>query len=138
MFPTGGFLHLYRVIEGGAGMQLLHKTPLDGVATAICPFQDKLVVGMGKTLRMYDLGKKKLLRKCELRTLPTFITTVQVSDECRRMLPTFITTVQVRRTYLLTVRTRPTPSVVPQHPADGYRIVSGAELSVLCFRPALL
>jgi len=74
---SGGFLHLYRVIEGGAGMQLLHKTPLDGVATAICPFQDKLIVGMGKTLRMYDLGKKKLLRKCELRTLPTFITTVQ-------------------------------------------------------------
>eukprot|EP00658_Telonema_sp_P-2_P014597 TRINITY_DN15549_c0_g1_i4.p1 TRINITY_DN15549_c0_g1~~TRINITY_DN15549_c0_g1_i4.p1 ORF type:complete len:313 (-),score=85.59 TRINITY_DN15549_c0_g1_i4:296-1111(-) len=33
-------------------------------------------VGLGKTLRIYDLGKKKLLRKCENRAFPNFIVTL--------------------------------------------------------------
>ena len=32
---------------------------------AIAPFQGRILVGVGKLLRIYDLGKKKLLRKCE-------------------------------------------------------------------------
>lgn len=32
---------------------------------AIAPFQGRALVGVGKLLRIYDLGKKKLLRKCE-------------------------------------------------------------------------
>lgn len=34
----------------------------------------RLLVGVGKSLRMYDLGKKKLLKKCENRNFPNFIT----------------------------------------------------------------
>uniref|UniRef100_A0A7S0MRB0 RSE1/DDB1/CPSF1 C-terminal domain-containing protein n=1 Tax=Pyramimonas obovata TaxID=1411642 RepID=A0A7S0MRB0_9CHLO len=78
---SGGFIHLYRAVDNGRSLQLLHKTPTDGIIACICAFQDKLVVGMGRTLRMYDLGKKKLLRKCELRTLPTFITGVQAMGD---------------------------------------------------------
>ena len=29
------------------------------------PFQGRLLVGVGKLLRIYDIGKKKMLRKCE-------------------------------------------------------------------------
>lgn len=32
---------------------------------AIAPFQGRAMVGVGKLLRIYDMGKKKLLRKCE-------------------------------------------------------------------------
>lgn len=32
---------------------------------AIAPFQGRVLVGVGKLLRIYDMGKKKLLRKCE-------------------------------------------------------------------------
>jgi hypothetical protein len=64
------------VLQGGRGLHLLHKTPLEGIPAAMCAFQDKLLVGMGSVLRLYDLGKKKLLRKCELRSLPTMITTL--------------------------------------------------------------
>ena len=28
-------------------------------------FQGRLLVGVGRFLRVYDMGKKKLLRKCE-------------------------------------------------------------------------
>lgn len=36
---------------------------------AIAPFQGRVLVGVGKLLRIYDLGKKKLLRKCENKVL---------------------------------------------------------------------
>ena len=32
---------------------------------AIMAFQGKLIAGVGKALRLYDMGKKKLLRKVE-------------------------------------------------------------------------
>jgi len=38
---------------------------LDNVPTALAPFQGRLLVGVGKLLRIYDIGKKKMLRKCE-------------------------------------------------------------------------
>jgi len=41
------------------------QTIVDEVPTAICPFQGRVLIGVGKLLRIYDLGKKKLLRKCE-------------------------------------------------------------------------
>ena len=32
-------------------------------------FQGRLLAGVGRLLRIYDLGKKKLLRKCENKVL---------------------------------------------------------------------
>ena len=36
---------------------------------------------MGSTLRVYEAGKKKLLRKCEHRKLPTHIMTLATSGD---------------------------------------------------------
>jgi hypothetical protein len=36
----------------------------------MCAFQGKLLVGMGPVLRIYAMGKKKLLRKCENKVRP--------------------------------------------------------------------
>jgi splicing factor 3B subunit 3 len=42
------------------------QTPIEGgVPCAMATFHNRLLVGVGKFLRLYDLGKKKLLRKCE-------------------------------------------------------------------------
>lgn len=38
---------------------------MEEVPAAIAPFQGRVLIGVGKLLRVYDLGKKKLLRKCE-------------------------------------------------------------------------
>ena len=56
-----------RPMAGGApaAMELVHRTVVDEVPQAICPFQGKVLIGVGKLLRLYDLGKKKLLRKSE-------------------------------------------------------------------------
>jgi splicing factor 3B subunit 3 len=58
-----GSLRVYRFAKGA--LQLLHVTEVDGIPQALCSFQGKILVGMGTVLRIYDIGKKKLLRKCE-------------------------------------------------------------------------
>ena len=62
---TGGFLYTYQLTNQGSKLELLHKTTVDNVPGALCPFQGRLLIGVGRFLRVYDLGKKKLLRKCE-------------------------------------------------------------------------
>ena len=76
----GGFVHLYRYLEEGT-VELVHKTPLDGIPGALCAFKGRLLVGVGNALRLYEFGKKKLLRKVENRNFPNFITTIHASGE---------------------------------------------------------
>lgn len=76
---TAGFLHVYRLLDNR--LQLLHKTVIEDVPTAICEFNGKLLVGMGKCLRLYDLGKKKLLKKCENKMFPTTIVKLQINGD---------------------------------------------------------
>ena len=46
-------------------LSLSLQTQLDDVPISMIPFQGRLLVGVGKLLRIYDIGKKKMLRKCE-------------------------------------------------------------------------
>ena len=71
---AGGFLYTYRVHRGVLApgqppMELVHKTTVDEIPHALCAFQGKILVGVGKLLRLYDLGKKKLLRKSENKVM---------------------------------------------------------------------
>ncbi|PBK73578.1 hypothetical protein ARMSODRAFT_952665 [Armillaria solidipes] len=65
---TSGYFRTYKFTDDGAGLQLLHKTETDDVPLALMAFQGRLVAGVGKALRIYDIGKKKLLRKVENKT----------------------------------------------------------------------
>jgi len=62
---TCGYLVLYRLSHSGDSLELVHRTEVDDLPAAITPFQGRLLVGVGRYLRVYDYGKKKLLRKCE-------------------------------------------------------------------------
>lgn len=62
---SGGIVRTYRVLSEGKKLELVHKTPVDCMPGAICPFQGRVLIGVGNMLRIYDIGKKKLLRKCE-------------------------------------------------------------------------
>ena len=59
-----GYISVFRFVEGRS-LQLLHRTEVEEVPSAMCEFDGHLAVGIGHALRVYDLGKKKLLRKCE-------------------------------------------------------------------------
>lgn len=69
-------IHTYRVSSRGEEMELVHKTPCESIPRAMSALQDRLVVGMGRILRVYDLGKKKLLRKCESKQIPNFVVSI--------------------------------------------------------------
>jgi splicing factor 3B subunit 3 len=71
----GGFIRLY-TMEEGRKLTLLHKTAVEGIPRALASFQGRLLAGVGNVLRLYDVGKKKLLRKCENRHLPSLIVTI--------------------------------------------------------------
>ena len=43
----------------------MRQTETDDVPMALMAFQGRLIAGVGKSLRLYDMGKKKLLRKVE-------------------------------------------------------------------------
>ncbi|BBG97918.1 Cleavage and polyadenylation specificity factor A subunit protein, partial [Prunus dulcis] len=74
---TAGYIHIYRFLEDGKSLELLHKTQVDGVPLALCQFQGRLLAGIGPVLRLYDLGKKRLLRKCENKLFPNSIISIQ-------------------------------------------------------------
>ncbi|EDO49217.1 predicted protein [Nematostella vectensis] len=71
-----GYLYAYRLVQqpsGGIKLEFQHKTEVDDVPAALEPFQGRLLAGIGRLLRVYDIGKKKMLRKCENKKLPNFI-----------------------------------------------------------------
>lgn len=65
----GGFIYVYKLTDNAEKLEFMHKTPVDDTPSAIVPFQGRVLIGVGKCLRVYDLGKKKLLRKCENKVL---------------------------------------------------------------------
>ncbi|CAO0802797.1 unnamed protein product [Mucor circinelloides] len=88
---TAGYLRVYRVVQGENGvlrLDFIHKTPLDECPYALLAFQGRLLVGAGKALRIYDIGKKKMLRKCETKTLPNCI--VNLHTQGHRIIATDI------------------------------------------------
>ncbi|PKA61181.1 DNA damage-binding protein 1b [Apostasia shenzhenica] len=73
---AAGYIHIYRFIDEGKSLELVHKTQVDGVPLALCQFQGRLLAGIGSVLRLYDLGKRRLLRKCENKLFPNMIMSI--------------------------------------------------------------
>lgn len=62
---SGGYVYVFKLTNEGEQLEFMHKTAMDEMPGAIAPFQGRVLIGVGRHLRIYDLGKKKLLRKCE-------------------------------------------------------------------------
>lgn len=73
---VGGYLYAYKVVEGGESLDFVHRTEVDDVPGAITSFQGRVLIGIGRSLRIYDMGKKKLLKKCENKHIPNFIVNI--------------------------------------------------------------
>jgi len=68
------FITLYRLMHNNRSLEMCHRTKVDDIPYALRAFQGRLLAGVGRALRIYEVGKKKLLRKCENRSFPTNIT----------------------------------------------------------------
>ncbi|KAK4461441.1 Pre-mRNA-splicing factor rse1 [Cladorrhinum samala] len=74
---TEGYIHVYRFHDDGKDLEFIHKTKIEEPPMALVPFQGRLLVGIGKTLRIYDLGLKQLLRKSQAEVAPQLIVSLQ-------------------------------------------------------------
>lgn len=81
LMPKGckeGWLRVYAIRDEGKRLEFMHKTKTDDVPLAVAAFQGYLLAGVGKSLRLYEMGKKALLRKCENNGFPTGVATINV------------------------------------------------------------
>lgn len=78
---SGGAIDVYRVDAACTELEFLHRTEMEEVPGAMCGFQGRLIAGVGRILRIYDLGKKKLLRKCENKHIPNQIVNIQTMGQ---------------------------------------------------------
>ncbi|TVY62869.1 Pre-mRNA-splicing factor rse1 [Lachnellula suecica] len=74
---TAGFIHVYRFQEEGKEIEFIHKTKVEEPPMALLGFQGRLLAGVGKDLRVYDLGMRQLLRKAQAEVVPNLITGLQ-------------------------------------------------------------
>ncbi|KAL3920774.1 MAG: hypothetical protein SGPRY_005132 [Prymnesium sp.] len=76
---SAAYIHVYQFANNNTTLSLVHKTQ----ATNTCTPSGRLLAGVGNRLRIYDMGKKKLLRKCELKGLPTMVQSINVVSPSR-------------------------------------------------------
>lgn len=60
-------LRVYQVDFVSKRLKFVHKTMVPEAVHCLIGFRDMLLVGIGTTLRLYDLGKQQLLRKGEYK-----------------------------------------------------------------------
>ncbi|KAK4241272.1 Pre-mRNA-splicing factor rse-1 [Achaetomium macrosporum] len=71
------YIYVYRFHEGGQELEFIHKTRTTEPPTALTAFRGRLAAGIGKTLLIYDLGLKQLLRKTQAEVAPNLIVSLQ-------------------------------------------------------------
>ena len=74
---SAGFIHVYRFQEDGKELEFIHKTKVEEPPMALLGFQGRLLAGIGTELRIFDLGMKQLLRKCQAHVAPNLIIGLQ-------------------------------------------------------------
>ena len=60
---TEAYLRVYKWNQEGTELEFVHKTPTEEIPTALLGFNGQLMIGMGRTLRIYQMSKKRLCRK---------------------------------------------------------------------------
>jgi splicing factor 3B subunit 3 len=74
---SDAFLHVYRFHEDGKELEFIHKTKVEQPPMALIGFQGRLLAGVGPDLRIYDLGMRQMLRKCQTTATSNIIVGLQ-------------------------------------------------------------
>ena len=67
------YVNTYLVDPSGTSISLVHKTACEMVPQAFGEIKGRLICGIGNILRVYEMGKKKLLRKIDNRSFKSSI-----------------------------------------------------------------
>ncbi|KAI1770802.1 Pre-mRNA-splicing factor rse-1 [Hypoxylon cercidicola] len=74
---TAGYICVYRFLDNGKKLEFIYKTKVEEPPLALIAFQGRLATGIGRSLRIYDLGLKQLLRKAQADVAPQLIVSLQ-------------------------------------------------------------
>ena len=74
---SAAFIYVYRFQNGGKELEFIHKTKVEEPPLALLAFQGRLLAGIGHSLRIYDLGMRQLLRKCQAEVVPHLVVGLQ-------------------------------------------------------------
>jgi len=77
---SDAFIYTF-TIDAEERLELVHKTQVEEVPQVIVGWKGKLLAGVGKRLRAYELGQKKLLRKAEVKDLNSPVNRIQVMED---------------------------------------------------------
>lgn len=113
-------IYTYSLTNRGDTLEFMHKTSCEWIPRAMCAFQERLVVGIGRILRIYDLGKKKLLRKCESKQVPNIV--FSITCESNRL---FVGDVQESFTFMKYRKSENVLSVFADDTYPRYLVSSG-------------
>lgn len=72
------YLTTYRLVDDGHRLELVHKTEVDGLPLAIHAFHGRMLAGIGPYVRIFEMGTKKLLRKCQSKPFPSPVVSLNV------------------------------------------------------------
>ena len=72
-----GFITTYEIISG-TELALLHRTPVEDLPLCLASYDGRLVAGVGSTLRLYEMGKKRLLKKCQTRSFNSAVNHIEI------------------------------------------------------------
>eukprot|EP00127_Corallochytrium_limacisporum_P002266 Clim_evm54s109 gene=Clim_evmTU54s109 len=67
-------------------VQLLHETPLETLCSRVSFLGNRVAVATGRHLRLYAIGKTKLLKKCEVVAVPNSIVTLEALPASNRFI----------------------------------------------------
>lgn len=72
-------IKVYQIVKNGEEISFVfyHKTDIENPALALHGWDSKVLAGVGKCLRAYEIGKKKMLRKAETKTLNSPVNTIK-------------------------------------------------------------
>ncbi|KAF5964028.1 pre-mRNA-splicing factor rse-1 [Fusarium bulbicola] len=75
-----GYIYVYRFQQNGRGLEFIHKTKVEEPPMALVAFQGRLAAGIGKSLRIYDLGLKQLLQKADVEAVSQLIISLNAQE----------------------------------------------------------
>lgn len=78
-----GYIYVYKFQDNGKKLEMVERTEVNGIPTALAPYHGRLLAGIGNTLVLYDLGKIKcdLVKKCENSSFPSSIVSISTYGE---------------------------------------------------------
>ncbi|CCG81469.1 putative Nuclear mRNA splicing factor [Taphrina deformans PYCC 5710] len=59
------YILLYKLVDGGRSLEFVHRTETSEIPLSMLAFQGRLLVAVGGNARLYDIGRKRCLRKSE-------------------------------------------------------------------------